>query len=156
MVQINSASFHILCSKSCNWASTKGIYLPTLSFFVIKLKLIYRYLEGYEKLYFLGEDDDSSTPRLGLYNLGSYGSQQTPQMFIRGIKNCPYLSEICWWVSSTRFFKFLFVSDPPRNFDRLVLSLQSGIPNEVDFAINICMLLSNVNNSVFNLTKVQF
>ena len=30
------------------------------------------------------------------------------------------------------------------------------MPNEVDFAINICMLLSNVSNSVFNLSKVGF
>ena len=47
-----------------------------------------------------------------------------------------------------------FIVDPQRNFEKLVLSLQSGLPNEVDFAINICVLLSNVNNSVFSLAKV--
>jgi hypothetical protein len=41
-----------------------------------------RYLEGYEKLYFLGEDgDELSSPRVSMYNLGSYGSPQMPVMY---------------------------------------------------------------------------
>lgn len=88
-------------------------------------QLYVRYLERYEKLYFLGEEgDDQTFPRLNFYNVGSSSYCTSPAY-----------------------------KDPQKNFERLVLSLQSGLPNEVDFAVNICMLLSNVNNSVFNLAK---
>ena len=42
---------------------------------------IFRYLDGYERLYFLGEDnDDTSSSRVSLWNLGGYGQQQMPMM----------------------------------------------------------------------------
>ena len=54
------------------------------------------------------------------------------------------------------YFSFLFISEPLiHNFNRISYSLQSGLQNEVNFALNICSLLSNVTNSIFNLAKVS-
>lgn len=42
---------------------------------------------------------------------------------------------------------------PPSDYNKLVLSLLSGLPNEVDFAINVCTLLSNESKHVMQLEK---
>ncbi|RXM29926.1 AT-rich interactive domain-containing protein 2 [Acipenser ruthenus] len=39
------------------------------------------------------------------------------------------------------------------DYNKLVLSLLSGLPNEVDFAINVCTLLSNESKHVMQLEK---
>ncbi|XP_016056653.1 PREDICTED: AT-rich interactive domain-containing protein 2 isoform X2 [Miniopterus natalensis] len=41
----------------------------------------------------------------------------------------------------------------PNDYNKLVLSLLSGLPNEVDFAINVCTLLSNESKHVMQLEK---
>lgn len=42
---------------------------------------------------------------------------------------------------------------PPCDYSKLVLSLLSGLPNEVDFAVNVCTLLSNESKHVMQLDK---
>lgn len=42
---------------------------------------------------------------------------------------------------------------PPSDYNKLVLSLLSGLPNEVDFAINVCTLLSNESKHAMQLEK---
>lgn len=42
---------------------------------------------------------------------------------------------------------------PPNDYNKLVLSLLSGLPNEVDFAVNVCTLLSNESKHSMQLDK---
>ena len=39
------------------------------------------------------------------------------------------------------------------DYDKIMFSLQSGLPNEVDFAINVCTLLSNEGRHVLHLER---
>lgn len=41
----------------------------------------------------------------------------------------------------------------PCDYNKLVLSLLSGLPNEVDFAVNVCTLLSNESKHAMQLEK---
>ena len=42
---------------------------------------------------------------------------------------------------------------PTCDYNKLVLSLLSGLPNEVDFAVNVCTLLSNESKHAMQLEK---
>lgn len=39
------------------------------------------------------------------------------------------------------------------DYEKLEMALRSGLPNEVDFAINVCLLLSNEGRYVLKLSK---
>ncbi len=41
----------------------------------------------------------------------------------------------------------------PSEYDKLEKSLLSGLPNEVDFVVNVCTLLSNESRHVLTLKK---
>lgn len=89
-----------------------------------------RYLEAYEKIFFFGEDtEDTNEPYRTHAQLLKYRRLNKPPH--RGPLGEPLVN----------------------NFNRISFSLQSGLQNEVDFALNICSLLSNVTNSIFNLAK---
>lgn len=88
-----------------------------------------RYLEVYERIYFHGEDtEDTASSR-------TYAQMLKYRRMNKASKHGPLGEPLV------------------DNFNRISFSLQSGLQNEVDFALNICSLLSNVPNSIFNLAK---
>eukprot|EP00112_Aurelia_sp_Birch-Aquarium-sp1_P002034 Seg1221.12 transcript_id=Seg1221.12/GoldUCD/mRNA.D3Y31 product="AT-rich interactive domain-containing protein 2" protein_id=Seg1221.12/GoldUCD/D3Y31 len=100
------------------------------------------YLAAYEKLHFLGEDGDD--------NSSDYRKTVTAAFFASSGVNFNHAN----FHESTRKNEPGPLGEPRvSNFNRLVFSLLSGLPNETDFAMNICTLLSNVTNSIFNLAK---
>lgn len=105
----------------------------------VAIKYIYiRYLDRYEKLHFLGEpeervDEDDEDVR-------------QKKMSTRFLHNVPmsynhaqhYVSDANRLAHklSTDFYK-------PTQNEKLFLSLLSPLPNEQNFALNVCMLISN-------------
>lgn len=101
-----------------------------------------RYLEKYEKVHHFGEDDDESqpgNPKASL-PLGAIPSSYNYQQHVVS----DYLRQS--YGLSTDFV-------PPCDYNKLVLSLLSGLPNEVDFAVNVCTLLSNESKHAMQLDK---
>nr|XP_020456892.1 AT-rich interactive domain-containing protein 2 isoform X2 [Monopterus albus] len=101
-----------------------------------------RYLEKYEKVHHFGEDDEEAQPGNPKASLPigaiptSYNYQQhTVSDYLRQ----------SYGLSTD------FVS--PCDYNKLVLSLLSGLPNEVDFAVNVCTLLSNESKRAMHLDK---
>ncbi|XP_072341165.1 AT-rich interactive domain-containing protein 2 isoform X2 [Scyliorhinus torazame] len=101
-----------------------------------------RYLEAYEKVHHFGEDDDelSSGNQRGPVPVGGVPSSYSYQQHILS----DYIRQ-CYGLNT----EFVTLSD----YNKLVLSLLSGLPNEVDFAINVCTLLSNGNKHIMQLEK---
>lgn len=139
--KVTSAGGWVKVTEGKMWRDIAEVFNlpPTCTNAAFALRQHYsRYLEKFERINFFGEDAE---------DVLTVGRPHTPvgvgtfQAHTPSITKADFVSVI----SSTK--------DPSRNFDKLVLSLQCGMPNEVDFAINICMLLSNVSNSVFNLSK---
>uniref|UniRef100_A0A671VTJ7 AT-rich interactive domain 2 n=1 Tax=Sparus aurata TaxID=8175 RepID=A0A671VTJ7_SPAAU len=101
-----------------------------------------RYLEKYEKVHHFGEDDEEAQPGNPKASLpigaipSSYNYQQ------HSVSD--YLRQS--YGLSTDFV-------PPCDYNKLVLSLLSGLPNEVDFAVNVCTLLSNESKHAMQLDK---
>ncbi|XP_066524311.1 AT-rich interactive domain-containing protein 2 isoform X2 [Hoplias malabaricus] len=109
--------------------------------FVLKQYYL-RYLEKYEKVYHFGEDDDEVQPGnpKPLLPIGAIPCSYNYQQHIVS----DYLRQS--YGLSTDFV-------PPCDYNKLVLSLLSGLPNEVDFAINVCTLLSNESKHTMQLEK---
>jgi AT-rich interactive domain-containing protein 2 len=115
----------------------------------VALKQIYlRYLDRWEKVHFLGEEADR----------GSDDDEETrhKRWSARALHSVPltynYNQHVIADVNreynhlSTNLYK-------PSDYDRLALSLVSPLPNEQDFAINVCTLLSNDGKHTLKLEK---
>ncbi|XP_072109362.1 AT-rich interactive domain-containing protein 2-like isoform X2 [Mobula birostris] len=101
-----------------------------------------RYLESYEKLHHFGEDEEVLTP-----------TNSRPQAVVSGV-HLFYNHHQHIIPESVRrgyglFTEFTTISD----YNKVMLSLLSGLPNEVDFAINVCTLMSHGNQQILQMEK---
>ncbi|XP_077450011.1 AT-rich interactive domain-containing protein 2 [Stigmatopora argus] len=101
-----------------------------------------RYLEKYERVHHFGEDDDEVQPGNAKIFL-PVGAIPTSYNYQQHVVS-DYLRQS--YGLSTEFI-------PPCDYNKLVLSLLSGLPNEVDFAVNVCTLLSNESKHAMQLDK---
>ncbi|XP_054656691.1 AT-rich interactive domain-containing protein 2 [Dunckerocampus dactyliophorus] len=101
-----------------------------------------RYLEKYERVHHFGEDDDEAQPGNPKTSL-PVGAIPTSYNYQQHVVS-DYLRQS--YGLSTDFV-------PPCDYNKLVLSLLSGLPNEVDFAVNVCTLLSNESKHAMQLDK---
>ncbi|KAF5308291.1 hypothetical protein FQR65_LT06284 [Abscondita terminalis] len=115
----------------------------------VGLKQLYlRYLDRWEKVHFLGEEADR----------GSDDDEESrhKRWSARALHSVPlsYNYQQHNIAECTREYNNLSADlYKPSDFDRLVLSLLSPLPNEQDFAINVCTLLSNDSRHTLKLEK---
>ncbi|XP_016768176.2 AT-rich interactive domain-containing protein 2 isoform X2 [Apis mellifera] len=115
----------------------------------VGLKQIYlRYLDRYEKVHFLGEDgqqadDDDEDSRHRKWSARALHS--VPLTYNHHQHNVAESLREYNGLSSDLY--------KPSNYDKLALSLLSPLPNEQDFAINVCTLLSNEGKHILRLDK---
>ncbi|XP_030071610.1 AT-rich interactive domain-containing protein 2 [Microcaecilia unicolor] len=101
-----------------------------------------RYLEKYEKVHHFGEDDDEVPP-----------GNPKPQLPIGAIPSSYNYQQHIVPDYLRQSYGLSMDFNSPNDYNKLVLSLLSGLPNEVDFAINVCTLLSNESKHVMQLEK---
>ncbi|XP_055917031.1 AT-rich interactive domain-containing protein 2 isoform X2 [Eupeodes corollae] len=122
-------------------------FQPTCVNAAVAIKSIYtRYLDKYERLHFLGEDpdknddlDDDGRPKKWsskTYNSIPMTYNYKQHELNEEQRNANRMSEDLYKASE---------------YDRLLLSLISPLPNEQDFAINVCTLMSNESKHTLKL-----
>ncbi|KAM6137922.1 AT-rich interactive domain-containing protein 2 isoform 2-T2 [Pterocles gutturalis] len=101
-----------------------------------------RYLEKYEKVHHFGEEDDEVQP-----------GNPKPQLPVGAIPTSYNYQQHSVSDYLRQSYGLSMDFNSPNDYNKLVLSLLSGLPNEVDFAINVCTLLSNESKHVMQLEK---
>ncbi|XP_049826034.1 AT-rich interactive domain-containing protein 2 isoform X3 [Aethina tumida] len=115
----------------------------------VGLKQIYlRYLDRWEKVHYLGEDGER----------GSDDDEESrhKRWSARALHSVPYTYNYSQHniAESNREYNHLSTNlYKASDYDRLALSLISPLPNEQDFAINVCTLLSNDGKHTLKLEK---
>ncbi|KAK3881656.1 hypothetical protein Pcinc_013904 [Petrolisthes cinctipes] len=117
------------------------------------LKHIYiRYLDAYERINFLGEDgeergneaEDAEDSRLMRTKRAIRSLNTVPLNYNHQQHNVLESMRAAGGMSTDLF--------RPSLYDKLALSLTSPLPNEHDFALNVCTILSNEGRHVLQLT----
>jgi len=111
-----------------------------------------RYLDPYEKVHFHGEEDDTANDewadaedsRMSRHRKKKVEST-VPSTYNYNQHNVAAKDRAVYGLSTNIYKR--------TDYDRLTLSLTSPLPNEQDFAINVCTLLSNEGRHTLKLTK---
>lgn len=118
----------------------------------LALKQTYlRYLDPYEKVHFLGEEEDHNDDWVDeedsrLRRQRAAKIQGTvPVTYNYNQHNIPLADRANYGLSVNCYKR--------TDYDRLTMSLISPLPNEQDFAINVCTLLSNEGRHTLKLSK---
>ncbi|XP_045616328.1 AT-rich interactive domain-containing protein 2 isoform X3 [Procambarus clarkii] len=118
------------------------------------LKHIYiRYLDAYERINFLGEDGEERGAEM---DDGEDSRLMRTKRAIRSLNTVPlcYNHQQHNVLESIRGGSGLSVEVyRPSLYDKLALSLISPLPNEHDFAFNVCTILSNEGRHVMQLSQ---
>ena len=110
-----------------------------------------RYLESYEKVHYLGEEEDDQNDWLDeeesrtRRNRAAKIQATVPSTYNYHQHNIPEANRAEYGLSLNTYKR--------TDYDRLTLSLTSPLPNEQDFAINVCTLLSNEGRHTLKLMK---
>lgn len=116
----------------------------------VALKQIYmRYLDRYEKVHFLGEDDSRNVDENDDENRHKkWSNKNFNEVPLKYNYNQHNVTEAMrtQYKLSTNLYK-------ASEFERLLLSLMSPLPNEQDFAINVCTLMANESKHTL---KIEF
>jgi len=119
----------------------------------LSLKQTYlRYLDTYEKYYFLGEEEEDES-NLYFDEEDSRARRQSRQKIVQNVPTT--YNDNQHRIAENLRAHYGLSTDIYRktDYDRLGLSLLSPLPNEQDFAINVCTLLSNEGRHTLKLGK---
>ncbi|CAN7995550.1 unnamed protein product [Ixodes hexagonus] len=116
----------------------------------LALRQVYvRYLSLFEKVHFLGEDaDEEGEPSSDSRNRKSNASLlvQVPMSYNRAQHDIPESQRLALGLAASL--------GPPSEYNKLCLSLLSGLPNEEALSLNVCTLLSNEGRHSLRLDRV--
>jgi len=119
----------------------------------LSLKQTYlRYLDTYEKYYFLGEEEEDEANSY-FDEEDSRARRQRAQKIVQNVPTT--YNDNQHKIAENLRAHYGLSTDIYRktDYDRLGLSLLSPLPNEQDFAINVCTLLSNEGRHTLKLGK---
>ncbi|XP_062708105.1 AT-rich interactive domain-containing protein 2-like isoform X2 [Aedes albopictus] len=116
----------------------------------IALKQIYiRYLDKYERINFHGEEKDPAEEedeeKRHNRRWTARMLHSVPSVYNHGQHNVPEPLRASLGLSCDLY--------QPTEYDKLILSLLSPLPNEQDFAINVCTLMSNESKHTLKVDK---